>query len=148
METAIPEFSISYKNGNKLTDLPVLKNSYDIAQVCRACFEADNIGWVESMIILALNAAFKPMGFYKLSTGGATATVCDAKVVFTFALLSNATKIVLAHNHPSSNVKPSRADEALTMKIKQAGNYLDIQLVDHIIVGEGDFYSFSDMGMI
>ena len=76
-----------------------------------------------------------------MSTGGVTVTVADPKLVFTAALKANACNIILSHNHPSGNLKPSRADEELTKKILTAGIYLDIKVIDHIIVTSERNYS-------
>ena len=89
------------------------------------------------------------LAIYELSTGGVTGTVADPKLVFAAALKVNACNIILCHNHPSGNVKPSTADEQLTQKIKEAGKYLDLPVVDHIIIsGEDIYYSFADEGLL
>lgn len=144
----IPEFSITLKSKVKSSDLRVVKGSRDVAEIARLCFDADTIDWVESFIVIALNRANKVLGFYKVSQGGVTGTVADPKVIFQFALLANATSLIMAHNHPSGNLQPSRADEELTRKIKDAGQLLDIRVIDHIIVTDEGFYSFADEGIL
>ena len=95
-----------------------------------------------------MNWAQKVLGIYELSTGGVAGTVADLKLVFTAALKANACNIILSHNHPSGNLKPSRVDEELTKKIKEAGTYFDVKVLDHIVVtGEG-YYSFADEGVL
>lgn len=85
----------------------------------------------------------------KISSGGITGTVVDIRIVLRYALISKATSMVLCHNHPSGNLKPSQADIDLTKKVKQAGDIMDIQLVDHVIIGsESNYYSFADEGII
>ncbi|MCB4800382.1 JAB domain-containing protein, partial [Neotamlana laminarinivorans] len=81
---------------------------------------------------------------YPLSKGGVSGTVVDAKLVFSVALKCNASSIVIAHNHPSGNLKPSEADLRLTKKLKEAGNYLDVKVLDHIILSREGYYSFAD----
>ncbi len=85
---------------------------------------------------------------FEVSTGGVTGTVADPKLVFVAALKANACSIIISHNHPSGNLKPSQADEHLTQKIKLAGQFLDIKLIDHIIVSSEGYYSFADEGLI
>ena len=75
-------------------------------------------------------------------------TIVDPRIIFKKALEVKATSIVLCHNHPSGNLKPSRQDEALTAKLKEAGTLLDINVVDHLIVSDEGYYSFADEGMI
>ena len=95
-----------------------------------------------------MNRANKVLGVYKVSSGGVTGTVADPKQIFTAALKANACAIVLSHNHPSGNLKPSRQDEQLTSKIKEAGSFLDIKVLDHIIVTSEAYYSFADEGLL
>ena len=95
-----------------------------------------------------LNRANKVNHFEIVSEGGITGTVADPRVILRKALEENAVNIILCHNHPSGSLNPSRADEQLTQKIKQAASYLDIRVLDHIIVSEDGYYSFADEGLI
>ena len=88
------------------------------------------------------------MGFTKISSGGTTGTVVDLKVVFQTALKVNAHFIILCHNHPSGNLKPSEADIRITKSIKDAGRFMEIPLLDHLIITDESFFSFADDGMI
>lgn len=98
--------------------------------------------------VLFLNRAYKINHFEIISRGGITGTVADPRIILKKALDEEATAIVLCHNHPSGNVKPSRADLELTKKIKEAAHYFDIRVIDHIIVGEEGHYSFADNNMM
>lgn len=102
----------------------------------------------EEFWILLLNRANHIIGREKISTGGVSGTVVDAKMVFKPAIESLATSVILVHNHPSGNLKPSQADIELTCKLKEAGKYLDVRILDHVIVANTGFYSFSDEGFI
>ena len=102
----------------------------------------------EVFAVLFLNQANKIKSFQVISKGGLTGTVADPRVIFSRALAEGATSIVLSHNHPSGNLRPSRADEELTQKLKHAGSFLDIRLLDHIIVSEEGYYSFADEGLL
>ncbi|HEX7845206.1 MAG TPA: DNA repair protein RadC [Chitinophagaceae bacterium] len=98
--------------------------------------------------VLYLNRANKVNHFEIVSEGGITGTVADPKVILRKALEEDAINIILCHNHPSGSLKPSRADQQLTIKIKEAAAYLDINVIDHIIVSEDGYYSFADEGLL
>ena len=102
----------------------------------------------EVFAVVFLNRASKVNHFEVMSTGGLTHTIVDPRLIFKKALEVKATSIVLCHNHPSGNLKPSRHDEELTAKLKNAGKLLDIQVVDHLIVSDEGHYSFADEGMM
>jgi DNA repair protein RadC len=122
-----------------------VKSSNDIAQYLRAVIKDFSY---EVFAVLFLNQANKVNHFEIISRGGITATVADPRVILKKALEVNATSIVLCHNHPSGSLKPSRADETLTAKIKEAALLLEIAVIDHIIVSEEGYFSFSDSGML
>jgi DNA repair protein RadC len=102
----------------------------------------------EVFAVLFLNRANKINHFEIISEGGITGTVADPRIILKKALEEEATSVVLCHNHPSGSLKPSRADEELTRKIKQAASYFDIAVLDHIIVSEEGYYSFADEGIL
>jgi len=102
----------------------------------------------EVFAVLFLNRANKIISFQIISTGGLTGTVADPRVILKKAIEQEATSIVLSHNHPSGSLKPSRADEELTQKIRLAATYLDIKVVDHIIVSDEGYFSFADEGLL
>ncbi|MEC3881993.1 JAB domain-containing protein [Parapedobacter sp. 10938] len=87
-------------------------------------------------------------GFFKIADGVIDAVPVDIRTLFTSALLSGANKIVLAHNHPSGTLRPSPADMNLTNKAVNAGELLDIEILDHIIITENSYYSFKDEGLL
>lgn len=123
----------------------VIRTSNDIAHYFRALLKDFSY---EVFAVLFLNKANKINHFEIISKGGITGTVADPRVILKMSLEVNATSIVLCHNHPSGNLKPSRADEELTRKIKEAAKYLDIAVMDHIIVSEDGYYSFADEGVL
>ena len=84
----------------------------------------------------------------KISMGGVAGTVVDAKVIFKKALEVLASSMILCHNHPSGNLKPSQADLDITRKLKKAGENLEISVLDHLIISERGFYSFADEGIL
>lgn len=144
----LPEIKInlSFDKKIKKSELITIQSSTDAYKVFKQIFNADTFDWVEESIILCLNRANKVVGFYKISSGGTTGTVVDPKVIFTVALNCAASGIILAHNHPSGNLQPSQSDKDITMKLKDAGKLLDINVLDHIILTDEGFYSFTDNG--
>ncbi|MEM1324181.1 MAG: DNA repair protein RadC [Bacteroidota bacterium] len=100
----------------------------------------------EEFWILLLNRSNRFIGKTCISTGGVSGTVVDAKVIFKRAIESLASSIILCHNHPSGNLKPSLADIKITQKLKRAGDSLDIAVLDHIIITDNSYYSFADEG--
>jgi DNA repair protein RadC len=102
----------------------------------------------EVFAVLFLNRANKINHFEIISEGGITGTVADPRIILRKALEEDAVNIILCHNHPSGSLKPSRADEELTKKIKEAARLLDIAVIDHIIVSENGYYSFADEGIL
>lgn len=138
----IQEIKVSYSSGNK--DKIKITNSEDTYNLFLSCWSKKIIELQEEFKVLLLNRNNQVLGIYPLSKGGVSSTVVDAKLVFSVALKCNASSIIIAHNHPSGNLKPSQSDLNLTKKLKQAGSYLDIDLVDHLIVTENGYYSFAD----
>lgn len=100
----------------------------------------------EEFWILILNKANRIVRKCCISEGGISGTVVDPKKIFKIALDNHASSIILGHNHPSGNLQPSEADQKITRKIKDAGNMLDIAVLDHLIIGENGYYSFADQG--
>lgn len=112
-------------------------------------FDPDTIGYKETFKVLLMNNANKIIGYTTVSEGGLTSTIVDIRVVLQTALVTNATTIILAHNHPSGHPHPSGQDDTLTKKIKAACDLLDIRLLDHIIVTPyQSFYSYCDEGRL
>ena len=84
----------------------------------------------------------------KISVGGISGTIADPKIIFKYALENSASSIILVHNHPSGNLNPSEADKKLTVKMKDAGNLLDISVLDHLIFSDSGFFSFADENLL
>jgi len=102
----------------------------------------------EVFAVVFLNRANKINHFEIVSEGGITGTVADPRVILKKALEEDAVSIILCHNHPSGSLKPSRADEELTHKIKEAAKYFDIKVLDHMIVSDTGYFSFADEGLL
>ena len=102
----------------------------------------------EEFWIVYLNNSNKIIAKSQLSKGGITGTVVDVRLVFKTALELGAVGIILAHNHPSGTIQPSESDKQITQKLKSGGEQLDIRILDHIIVTETQYFSFSDAGIL
>lgn len=118
---------------------------------------ADAAGYLQSLLkdyrqevfaVIFLNRANKINHFEIVSKGGITGTVADPRVILKRALEEEAVSLILCHNHPSGSLRPSKADEELTIKIREAAKFLDIKVIDHIIVSEEGYYSFADEGLL
>ncbi|MBU2045668.1 MAG: JAB domain-containing protein, partial [Bacteroidetes bacterium] len=102
----------------------------------------------EEFWIILLSRANKVLHKVLISKGGQAGTIADPKIIFKAALEGNAANIILAHNHPSGNLKPSQADMQLTKKLQEAGKLLDLQVLDHVIFTERSYFSFADEGLL
>ena len=102
----------------------------------------------EEFWILMLNRANKVIDRTCISKGGISGTTADAKIIFEFALRAHASSIILSHNHPSGNCKPSRADIELTKKLVEGGKLIDVVVLDHLILTNDSYYSFADEGIL
>jgi len=123
----------------------VIIHSKDIAEYLKAKLQHKKH---EVFAVIFLNRSNKVNHFEVVSEGGITGTVADPRIILKKALSYDAVSLVLCHNHPSGSVKPSRQDEDLTHKIKEAAKFFDIQVLDHIIVSEEGYYSFADEGIL
>ena len=124
---------------------PCIRNS----QLAYECFYAhlSDLNH-EQFWIMLLNNANKVIKLEKIGVGGMTGTTADPKKIFKSALENNATSIMLCHNHPSGNVIPSNADKQITNNLKKAGQFLEIKILDHIIIGNDNYFSFADEGIL
>jgi DNA repair protein RadC len=112
-------------------------------------YDKNTISCQEQFNVLFLNNANQPLGIYKASKGGITGTIADIRLILGMALKSLATGLILSHNHPSGNLKPSDTDIQLTKKFKEACLLLDINLLDHIIISPyNEKFSFADKGLM
>ena len=144
----VAEVELVYKSKVKASERPVIHSSTDAANILRILWEDGKLELVEQFKVLFLNRSNKVICIYNVSSGGVTGTVADPKLIFMAALRVNAVSLVLAHNHPSGSLKPSNADEELTQKIKQAGYFLDMKVIDHIILTSESYFSFADEGLL
>ncbi|MET0636429.1 MAG: DNA repair protein RadC [Chitinophagaceae bacterium] len=124
-------------------DQTTVSSSIDVAHYLRDMLRDHKH---EVFAVIFLNRANRVNHFEIVSKGGITGTVADPRIILKMALQEDAVSIVLCHNHPSGNLRPSKADEEMTKKFVVAAQYLDIRVMDHIIVSDEGFYSFADEG--
>jgi DNA repair protein RadC len=141
------EVEINYKNGSGYSDMVKITCSTDCDKYFRAIW-SDRMQYLEEFKVLCLNRANMVLGWAGVSQGGISGTVVDPKVIFQIGLKANASSLVFAHNHPSGNVQPSESDIRLTRRLKEAGDVVEIQVLDHLIITPDEYYSFADEGLL
>jgi DNA repair protein RadC len=102
----------------------------------------------EFFYIMLLNRSNQILGFSQISMGGISGTVTDVRIIFQTAIKANACGMILAHNHPSGNLSPSEADIAITKKVREAGKFLEITIMDHLILTEDSYLSMADENIL
>jgi DNA repair protein RadC len=143
----VSEVSLIYRTKIKPSDRPKITCSGDAHMIFHETW--DSIEHHESFRILLLNRSNRVLGIADISSAGISGTVTDIRIIFQYALKANSCSIILAHNHPSGELKPSEADIRITQKVKEGGVILDIAVLDHIILApENKYFSFADEGMI
>ena len=144
----VAEIELVYKTKVKPSARPKIGEPKDAAKLLMALWNVDKIDFVEQFKILLLNRANKVLGIVDISSGSAVGTIADPRLIFATALKTNAVGIILSHNHPSGSIRPSAADQQFTAKMKEAGKYLDINVLDHVIVTSEEYYSFAEEGLL
>jgi DNA repair protein RadC len=142
------EIQLIYKTNVKPSDRPKVTVSQEAYQVFFKNWDQDKIEFVEQFKVMLLNRAHKVLGIFDVSSGGVAATIADPKLIFGAAIKANACGIIVAHNHPSGNLRPSNSDIELTKKLRQGGRLLEIEVLDHIIVTKEGYFSMTDEGII
>lgn len=128
-------------------DGPKIATARDLVKFIRPLYE-DEIEVREKFMVLGVSRANKVRSCFEVSAGGCAGCVVDPKLVFSRLLLDNCSGFICSHNHPSGNTSPSLADKNLTNNLKEGGKYLDIKMLDHIIITADSYHSFAEQGMI
>ena len=142
----VAEIKLSYSTKIKASQRPRVESSRQVYEVFTKAWDQDRIEFVEDFKVMLLSRANRVLGIVTISSGGTAGTVVDVKLVYAAAIKSNSSSVIIAHNHPSGNMRPSEQDKRLTQRIKQAGNILDIPVLDHVIMTADGYYSFADEG--
>jgi len=145
----VSEVILIYKTKVKPKDRAKITSSKDAYQLLFDSWNKNTIEYVEEFKLLLMNRSNAVLGILSVSKGGISGTVTDIRIIFQAAIKTNASGIIVCHNHPSGNLNPSESDTKITRKIKEAGTIMDIQLLDHLIIlpVEG-YYSFADEGIV
>ena len=145
-KSQVSEIQVSY-TPNLLVDMSI-KNSKKSFELILNEWELETLQMQEEVKILLLNRSNKVLGIYSLAKGGLTSCIVDVRIILSIELKTLATGIILFHNHPSGNLKPSKADLDITKKLKNSCDLLDISLLDHLIITKDNYFSFADEGLI
>lgn len=146
--TRVAEVELVYKTKVKPSERPKISSVKDCYQLLKELWNENTIEMQEEFKVMLLNRGNRVIGTYEVSAGGITGTVADPRLILAAAIKSLSVGIILSHNHPSGNLKPSKADEELTQKIKCAAAYHDIRVIDHIIITSEGYYSFANEGLL
>ena len=145
-KSKLREVTAVYKSKEDITNVKI-GGSRDVNEYIRSVYPV-SIEIREAMVVLLLNNSNRTLGYSIASIGGLTGTLVDVRLVLRDALLTQATGLILIHNHPSGTLKPSQSDINITTKVKKAAELMDIKLLDHLILTEEAYYSFADEGKL
>ncbi|SDG66853.1 DNA repair protein RadC [Pedobacter terrae] len=144
----VAEVQLSYKPDYNINDRPKITSSNQMFQLIKNHWDTGKIAFLEEFKVILFNRTNRVLGIADISMGGVSGTYVDPKVIFAIALQGNASGIILAHNHPSGLLLPSDADLKLTKRLVECGKLLDVNIWDHLIINEDNYYSFADDSMI
>ncbi len=146
--STVTEISISYLPKLRPHQRPQIHQSKDAYQILKGFWNAGKLELCEQFCVMLLNSCNRVLGVVELSSGGMRGTVVDPKLIFAVALKACACTIIVAHNHPSGALKPSDADLRITKRLLEAGKFLELPMVDHLIVSNVGYFSFADAGLL
>lgn len=144
----VPEVEISYRNQIKASERVKINSSEDAYKLLMRTWDMKLIDLQEQFKLLLLDRNNSCIGVSTIGTGGITGCVADLRLAFAIALKTRAVGMILAHNHPSGNLKPSLNDKTLTWNFEKAGRYLDVTVVDHLVLTKEAYTSFADKGFM
>lgn len=145
---AIAEVDLVYRSKVNVEKRPKITCSADAFKQLIPFYDPDKIELQEEFKVLLLNPSNRILGMYPMSVGGIMGTVADVRMIFIAALRAKATAIIVAHNHPSGKLRPSEADKVITKKMAAAGEFLEIEVIDHLILSKDKYFSFADEGLL
>lgn len=142
------EVSLVYRNKTRAIDRPKIESAECAYRILKSTWDQDQISLVEEAKVMFLDNQLRLMSISTVSKGGMSGTVIDPRIVFATALKRRSSTIILSHNHPSGNLKPSHADLSLTKKFYDAGKLLEITVADHLIISSEGYCSLANEGYI
>jgi len=143
-----PQIEVSYHPNHESLEHSQLSHSRDVYELCLSIWDQDTISLYEEVKAIYLNRENRVIGYRNIALGTATQAVVNIKLLVYVALACNASGVIVAHNHPSGNMKPSQQDIRLTQQIREATTYFNLQLLDHLIISPHKYFSFADDGMM
>lgn len=145
----VSEVKLTYNTKVKSSERVKIKTSEDVYRLLAgSVYDSETIQYKEYVKLLLLDRSCKVLGVVPISEGGLNQSLADVRIILQAAILGNASGIILSHNHPSGNRLPSKEDDALTERVSKAVKLFDIQLLDHVIVTDCGYYSYSDEGRL
>ncbi|ABQ06596.1 JAB domain-containing protein [Flavobacterium johnsoniae] len=144
----ISEIELIYRSKVSASQRPQITSSRRAYELALQNWDENKIEFIEQCKIMLLSQSHKVLGIYEMSSGGIAGTVVDIRLLFTAALKAAAVNVILIHNHPSGNTAPSDADRQITSKAVKAGQFLDVKILDHLIISSESYYSFADDGAL
>lgn len=147
-EWQVSEVELVYRSSRGIEASPKVTSSKEVYNVFLAHWDMQKIEFVEQAKIMMLNRSNKVIGIYDLASGGLDFVAIDIRMIFCCALLTKASAVIFAHNHPSGKLYPSEEDLRMTRKIKEAGKLIEIPLLDSVIVTLNGYVSLSDKGLM
>ena len=142
----LAEIEIKYSTRVKPSEMDKVVTSHEAYEIFKKIYPS--LEHREYFYMLCLNRNNKVLGYSLISMGGLSGTLVDVRIIFQTALKASACSILLSHNHPSGNLVPSEADKDINKKIKEAGKFLDIPVLDHLILTSETYLSFADEGLM
>ena len=146
IDYTVGEVELTYKSTSKSRSK--IYSSEDAYRYLLPTYKEGTICYKEYFKVLFLNQSSQVLGYTLISEGGITETCADVRVILQAALLTNSVAIILAHNHPSGSMKPSRQDMEITKQVKDAARFMRITVTDHLILTDEGYYSFADEGQL
>src|SRR4051794_10775112 len=128
----LSEIQAVYKSRMKASARKAVRQLQDVVEYLRAIWNKNTLELAEEFVVLCLNGNHQVIGWVKVSSGGLNSAPADPRLIFAIALQTASTAIIVAHNHPSGNIEPSKDDKAITNRLKEAGELLCIRVLDHI----------------
>lgn len=144
----VAQVELIYRRASHQREGPLVNSSLSASDILRSTWDENKLELCEQFKILLLDTAGRCLGVSDMCSGGISGCVVDPRLIFATALKANATQIILAHNHPSGNTRPSEADKRITEKIVSGGRLLDITVSDHLILTRDAYLSFADEGLM
>ena len=146
MDYQVGEVELSYKP--TVRSKRKISTASDVYKMLLPTFREDTISYKEYFKVVFLNQAQEVLGYTQISEGGITETSVDVRIILQAALLTNATALILVHNHPSGNLRPSQQDITLTEQVRKAAEIMRIAVLDHVILVDGGYCSFAEEGLL